>query len=88
MADHPRNILILMSDEHRRDAMGCAGHPIVKTPHLDRLAAGGTRFTRAYTASPMCVPTRAALACGTYVLRTGSGTAPPPMTAAFLLGCT
>lgn len=67
MADQPRNILILMSDEHRRDAMGCAGHPIVKTPHLDSLAAGGTRFTRAYTASPMCVPTRAALACGTYV---------------------
>ena len=56
-----------MSDEHRRDAMGCAGHPLVQTPHLDALAAAGTRFSRAYTASPMCVPTRAALACGTYV---------------------
>lgn len=67
MKTGPRNILILMSDEHRRDAMGCAGHPIVKTPHLDRLADMGTRFSRAYTASPMCVPTRAALACGTYV---------------------
>ena len=39
----------------------------VKTPHLDALATAGTRFSRAYTASPMCVPTRAALACGTYV---------------------
>ena len=47
--------------------MGCAGHDIVKTPHLDKLAAEGTLFSRAYTASPMCVPTRAALACGTYV---------------------
>lgn len=67
MPQQPRNILILMSDEHRRDAMGCAGHGIVQTPHLDALADEGTLFRRAYTASPMCVPTRAALACGTYV---------------------
>ena len=58
------NFLIIISDEHRRDAMGCAGHPIVKTPNLDALAARGTLFTNAYTPSPMCVPTRAALACG------------------------
>lgn len=67
MGASPKNILILMSDEHRRDAMGCAGHGIVKTPHLDALAGRGTLFSRAYTASPMCVPTRAALACGTFV---------------------
>ena len=67
----PRNLLILISDEHRRDAMGCAGHPIVKTPHLDALAARGTRFARAYTPSPMCVPTRAALATGRHVHQTG-----------------
>lgn len=63
------NLLILMSDEHRRDAMGCMGHPIVRTPHLDALAARGTRFTNAYTPSPMCVPTRAAVACGDHVHR-------------------
>lgn len=51
--------------------MGCAGHPLVKTPNLDSLAARGTRFTNAYTSSPMCVPTRAALACGDHVHRTG-----------------
>ena len=45
---HP-NILIIISDEHRKDSMGCAGHPIVKTPHLDGLAARGTCFTNAYT---------------------------------------
>ena len=62
-----KNIIIIISDEHRRDAMGCMGHELVKTPHLDRLAMGGTMFRRGYTASPMCVPTRAALATGTYV---------------------
>ena len=66
-----KNILIIISDEHRRDAMGCMGHPIVKTPHLDALAASGTLFTRAYTASPMCVPTRAALASGQYPHQNG-----------------
>lgn len=62
-----KNLLIIMSDEHRKDAMGCAGHPIVKTPHLDALAARGTRFTNAYTPSPMCVPARAAVATGLHV---------------------
>ncbi|WP_370231659.1 sulfatase-like hydrolase/transferase [Cognatishimia sp.] len=61
------NLLILISDEHRKDAMGCAGHPIVKTPNLDALAARGARFTNAYTPSPMCVPTRAAIATGDHV---------------------
>lgn len=61
------NLLILISDEHRKDAMGCAGHPIVKTPNLDALATRGTLFENAYTPSPMCVPTRAAIACGDYV---------------------
>lgn len=61
------NLLILVSDEHRRDAMGCAGHAIVKTPNLDALARRGSLFENAYTPSPMCVPTRAAIACGDYV---------------------
>ncbi|MCH2248481.1 MAG: sulfatase-like hydrolase/transferase [Cognatishimia sp.] len=66
------NILIIISDEHRKDAMGCAGHPIVKTPNLDALAARGTFFGNAYTPSPMCVPTRAAIATGDYVHKTGN----------------
>ncbi|MEX0316547.1 MAG: sulfatase-like hydrolase/transferase [Ruegeria sp.] len=65
------NFLVIISDEHRKDAMGCAGHPIVKTPNLDALAARGTLFEAAYTPSPMCVPTRAALATGNWVHRTG-----------------
>lgn len=63
----PANLLIIISDEHRKDAMGCAGHPIVQTPNLDALAARGSFFTNAYTPSPMCVPTRASIACGDHV---------------------
>lgn len=66
-----KNLLIIMSDEHRRDALGCMGHPIVKTPSLDALAARGAVFENAYTPSPMCVPTRAAVACGDHVHRIG-----------------
>ncbi|GIX48992.1 MAG: sulfatase [Candidatus Tectimicrobiota bacterium] len=63
------NVLFLLSDEHARQALGCYGHPLVQTPHLDRLAARGTRFTSAYTPSPICVPARASLATGRYVHR-------------------
>ena len=63
----PKNFLILCSDEHAPSALGCYGHPIVKTPVLDQLSARGTRFTSAYTPSPICVPARACLATGTHV---------------------
>jgi choline-sulfatase len=66
-----RGLLILLSDEHQARAMGCAGHPLVRTPALDALAARGLHFTAAYTPSPICVPARAALATGQYVHRTG-----------------
>jgi choline-sulfatase len=65
----PANTLIIMSDEHQARAMGCAGHPFVKTPNLDRLAARGMMFTNAVTPSPICVPARAAFATGQYVHR-------------------
>lgn len=58
------NLLVLMSDEHQARAMGCAGHPLVRTPNLDALAARGTVFENAYTPSPICVPARAAFATG------------------------
>lgn len=65
------NVLVLLSDEHHPDALGCAGHPLAKTPHLDRLAARGTRFTSAVTPSPICVPARASLATGRAVHEIG-----------------
>ncbi len=64
------NLLILMDDEHSSKALGCYGHPFVKTPHLDRLAANGTLFERAYTNSPICVPARATIATGRHVHET------------------
>ncbi|MFP8968444.1 sulfatase-like hydrolase/transferase [Pokkaliibacter sp. CJK22405] len=69
MTNSPRkpNLLVLVSDEHQAQALSIAGHPIVKTPHLDALAARGKRFTNAYTNSPICVPARAAFATGQYV---------------------
>ena len=67
----PRNLIVLMSDEHNPKVMGCAGHPVISTPHLDALAARGTRFTSAYTTSPVCVPARAAFAVGKYIHQIG-----------------
>ncbi len=67
----PTNLLFILSDQHNRNMAGCYGHPVVQTPHLDRLAARGTRFTAAYTNCPICVPARAALATGRYVHQTG-----------------
>ncbi len=65
-----RNVVVIMSDEHDPRIMGCAGHPVVKTPHLDALAARSIRFTNAYTPSPICVPARAAFATGLRVHQT------------------
>ena len=67
-----KNLLIIISDEHRKDAMGCVGHRVVKTPNLDALSARGTIFENAYTPSPMCVPTRASIACGDHVHKIGN----------------
>ena len=63
----PKNLLLIMSDEHDPRYMGASGHSVIETPALDRLAARGTRFTNAYTPSPICVPARASFATGRYV---------------------
>jgi len=60
-----------MSDEHNPKVLGCAGHPVIHTPNLDALAARGTRFTSAYTTSPVCIPARAGFACGKYIHQIG-----------------
>ncbi|HML48258.1 MAG TPA: sulfatase-like hydrolase/transferase, partial [Clostridia bacterium] len=53
------NILWICSDQQRWDTLGCYGNPFVRTPNLDRLAALGVRFDRAYAQSPVCSPSRA-----------------------------
>lgn len=58
------NILLLMCDQFRGDCLSFVGHPDVKTPYLDSLAADGICFTNAYSATPSCIPARAALLTG------------------------
>ena len=65
------NVLFLMCDEHRADMAGFAGDPVVRTPTLDRLAAGGVVFDHAYTPSPICIPGRQSLMAGQLPRTTG-----------------
>ena len=72
------NILVICSDQHWRDAAGCYGHPLVETPNMDRLAARGTLFTRAYCADPCCVSTRASIQTGRWVHQHGCWSSAEP----------
>ena len=58
------NVVIIISDDHMLDALGCAGNPALNTPNLDRLAADGVRFTRCFTPNPICTPSRANILTG------------------------
>ncbi len=60
------NIIVILSDQLRRDALGVYGDRNVRTPHIDRLAEGGTRFTNACSTYPICVPFRFSLMTGQY----------------------
>jgi arylsulfatase A-like enzyme len=65
VTDQP-HILILMTDQHRADCLGCAGHPQLHTPNIDRLAREGVRFVQATTVSPLCMPARTSFATALY----------------------
>ena len=65
------NILLIMSDEHDPAVTGCYGDTIVRTPHLDSLAARASRLMPMYTTSPLCVPARLTFTAGKYVSRIG-----------------
>ena len=54
----PKNILFIMFDQLRWDYLSCYGHPHLKTPNIDRIAARGVRFDRAHIQSPLCGPSR------------------------------
>ncbi|WP_327657395.1 sulfatase-like hydrolase/transferase [Streptomyces sp. NBC_00483] len=59
------NVLLITVDHWFGRLLGCAGHPVIQTPTLDSLAAAGTRYTRAYSESPVCVPARRSIMTGT-----------------------
>lgn len=65
------NLLLIMTDQHRGDCLGCDGHPAVETPYFDEMASQGTRFTAAYSAVPSCIPARATLMTGMDQWHTG-----------------
>ena len=70
------NILFLMADDQRNDTLGCAGHPIVKTPNIDRMAADGVRFENMFVTSPIGWLSRATILTGQYARSYGTPTRP------------
>lgn len=62
----PPNVLLIMSDQHKRNCMGACGDPVAKTPNLDALAAQSVRFSNAYCNNPVCAPSRASMVTGLY----------------------
>ena len=68
----PLNIVVLYADDWRHDTLGAAGHPVVKTPHLDRLAKEGMRFTHNCVTTAICGVSRATLLTGQWMSRHGN----------------
>ncbi len=67
----PPAIVFILADDMGYGDLGCYGHPVAKTPHIDRLAEQGVRFTQHYANGPECTPTRTALLTGRYQQRAG-----------------
>lgn len=67
----PPNIVVLLADDMRWDAMGCAGNPVIRTPGLDRLATRGMRFRNAFVTTSICAVSRASILTGQYARRHG-----------------
>ncbi|MCB9768453.1 MAG: sulfatase [Candidatus Omnitrophica bacterium] len=65
------NLLFILTDDHRWDALGSAGNPIVQTPNLDRIAAEGVSFTRNFVVTSICCTSRANIFSGMYGSRNG-----------------
>src|SRR5262249_6049982 len=60
------NVLVILTDDQRWDAMSCAGHPFMKTPNMDRIANEGARFTNMFVTTSLCSPSRASFWGGVY----------------------
>ncbi|MGH8019039.1 MAG: sulfatase family protein, partial [Opitutaceae bacterium] len=67
----PRNIVFILTDDHRYDAMGFMGHPCLETPHLDSIARNGVHLSNAFVTTSLCSPSRASILTGLYAHRHG-----------------
>jgi N-acetylglucosamine-6-sulfatase len=65
----PRNIVFILIDDMRYDALGCLGHPFLETPHLDALVRGGVHCRNAFVTTSLCSPSRASILTGLYAHR-------------------
>lgn len=70
-ATRPPNVIIIFADDMGYGDMSGNGHPSIRTPHLDEMAAEGQKWTNFYAAAPVCTPSRAALLTGRYPIRNG-----------------
>lgn len=75
----PPNLILIVTDDHPFDALGCAGHPVLETPNLDRIAAEGVRFEHAYVTTPICAASRASVLTGRYERAHGYTFGQPPL---------
>ncbi|MEM1061493.1 MAG: sulfatase [Planctomycetota bacterium] len=85
-AGKPRNVVFILTDDHRYDVMGCAGHPFVETPNLDRIANEGVYFEDGVVTTALCSPSRASILTGLYTHKHGvvdNGTPEPEGTRFF-----
>ena len=65
----PWNVVLVLTDDHRHDALGFLGHPFLETPHLDALAREGVHFKNAFVTTALCSPSRATILTGRYAHR-------------------
>lgn len=77
------NFLVILTDDQRFDALGCAGHPILKTPNIDRLARRGVRFKNAFATTPICAASRASILTGLHERTHKFTFGTPPIAAEF-----
>ncbi|KKK63192.1 hypothetical protein LCGC14_2996750, partial [marine sediment metagenome] len=70
-AESPPNLVVIFADDLGYGDLGCYGHPTIRTPNLDRMAAEGQRWTNFYSAASVCTPSRAALLTGRLPIRSG-----------------